>query len=171
MLVLGSMRYARIIAIINARKYTIEEEDAISVATIGLIQAAKRFDPTKNDHFRKYAYVRIHGAIIDEVRKNLLVSRKDRSKGKKIRMVSFDETHVDTGQPLIELSDFETTPEIGIDLKIAMGKLSIREQKIMWAMAYGSTSKEIGEQLGVSESRICQIAGKARAKLALDLSV
>lgn len=169
-LVLDTMSYARRIAVINARKYTIEEDDAISVATMGLIQAAKRFDPTKNDHFRKYAYQRILGSILDEVRKNLLGSRKDRAEGKKIKIWSFDERHLKTDQPLIELADYETTPEIGIDLKNAMGRLTTREQKVMWAMAHGTTSKEIGEQLGVSESRICQIAGKARKQLAQDLT-
>jgi RNA polymerase sigma factor (sigma-70 family) len=147
-LVLDSMEFARKIAIARARKYTIEQDDAISAATMGLIQAAKRFDPSKNDHFRKYAYLRIMGSIMDEVRKNLPGSRKDQAEGKKIRIRSFNEMHLDTDQPLIDLSDYETTPEIGIDLKIAMGKLSEREQKIMWAMAHGTTSKEIGEQLG-----------------------
>jgi RNA polymerase sigma factor (sigma-70 family) len=169
-LVLDTMGYARRIAIVHASKYTIEREDAISVATVGLIQAAKRFDPTKNNNFEKYAYRRISGAIMDEVRKNLMVSRRDRAKGKKIKMRSFDETHVDTGQPLIELSDYEGTPELGIDLKMAMSTLSVREQKVMWAIAHGSTSKEIGEQLGVSESRVCQIASKARTKLAKELT-
>jgi len=169
-LVLDSMEFARRIALASARKYTIEKDDAISAATMGLIQAAQRFDPTKNDHFKKYAYLRIMGSIVDEVRKNLPGTRKDQAEGKKVRIRSFNEMHLDTDQPLIELADYETTPEIGIDLKAAMSKLSTREQKIMWALAHGSTSKEIGEQLGVSESRICQIAGKARKRLAKELA-
>jgi len=43
-------------------------EDLISAGTIGLVKAARDFDPTKDAEFKTYAYIRIRGAVIDELR-------------------------------------------------------------------------------------------------------
>lgn len=43
-------------------------EDMISAGTIGLVKAARDFDPTKDAEFKTYAYIRIRGAVIDELR-------------------------------------------------------------------------------------------------------
>lgn len=45
-----------------------DKEDLISAGTLGLIRAAKAYDPQKDAEFRTYAYIRIRGAIIDELR-------------------------------------------------------------------------------------------------------
>jgi RNA polymerase sigma factor for flagellar operon FliA len=46
-----------------------ELDDLIQSGSIGLIEAASRYDHTKNDSFEAYALLRIRGAIIDESRK------------------------------------------------------------------------------------------------------
>lgn len=46
----------------------LSREDLVSAGTIGLIKAAKGFDPTKDAEFKTYAYIRIRGAVIDELR-------------------------------------------------------------------------------------------------------
>ncbi len=43
-------------------------EDLVSAGTIGLIKAARDFDPSKQAQFDTYAYIRIKGAILDELR-------------------------------------------------------------------------------------------------------
>lgn len=43
-------------------------EDLISAGTIGLIKAARDFDPSHQVEFKTYAYTRIKGAILDELR-------------------------------------------------------------------------------------------------------
>jgi RNA polymerase sigma factor for flagellar operon FliA len=45
-----------------------EYEDLISAGTVGLVKAAKSFDPNREVEFKTYAYIRIRGAIIDELR-------------------------------------------------------------------------------------------------------
>jgi len=37
---------------------------------LGLVEAAAKFDPTRNVQFKTFAYMRIRGAIIDELRRN-----------------------------------------------------------------------------------------------------
>lgn len=43
-------------------------EDMISAGTVGLVMAARDFDPSQGAEFQTYAYIRIKGAIIDELR-------------------------------------------------------------------------------------------------------
>jgi RNA polymerase sigma factor for flagellar operon FliA len=43
-------------------------EDLVSAGTIGLIKAARDFDPSRDVEFKTYAYIRIRGAVIDELR-------------------------------------------------------------------------------------------------------
>lgn len=43
-------------------------EDMISAGTVGLVRAARDFDPSHRAEFQTYAYIRIKGAILDELR-------------------------------------------------------------------------------------------------------
>jgi RNA polymerase sigma factor FliA len=43
-------------------------EDMISAGTVGLVRAARDFDPSHQAEFKTYAYIRIRGAILDELR-------------------------------------------------------------------------------------------------------
>jgi RNA polymerase sigma factor for flagellar operon FliA len=46
----------------------LSREDLVSAGTIGLVKAARDFDPTRDAEFKTYAYIRIRGAVIDELR-------------------------------------------------------------------------------------------------------
>ncbi len=46
----------------------VDVDDLISAGTVGLVRAAKAFDPNKNTGFRTYAYIRVRGAVLDELR-------------------------------------------------------------------------------------------------------
>jgi RNA polymerase sigma factor for flagellar operon FliA len=41
-----------------------------SAGVLGLVEAAAKFDPSRNVQFKTFAYVRIRGAILDELRRN-----------------------------------------------------------------------------------------------------
>ena len=43
-------------------------EDMVSAGTVGLVKAARDFDPSHRANFKTYAYIRIKGAILDEFR-------------------------------------------------------------------------------------------------------
>lgn len=58
---------------IKRRDY--ERSDLINMGVIGLMDALNRFDKSKKVPFEGYAYIRIKGAILDEVRKTSKVSR------------------------------------------------------------------------------------------------
>jgi RNA polymerase sigma factor for flagellar operon FliA len=41
-----------------------------SAGVLGLVEAAAKFDPNRNAQFKTFAYLRIRGAIVDELRRN-----------------------------------------------------------------------------------------------------
>lgn len=62
----------------------IEKADLISYGMFGLIDAIKKFDPSKNIKFETYAISRIRGSIIDEIRSMDWVPRSVRRKEKQL---------------------------------------------------------------------------------------
>ncbi|MHC9001610.1 sigma-70 family RNA polymerase sigma factor [Enterococcus bulliens] len=58
---------------INNSEY--EYDDLFNIGVIGLMDAVKRYDKSKNVPFEVYARLRIKGTIIDEVRKHAKISR------------------------------------------------------------------------------------------------
>ena len=43
-------------------------EDLVSAGTVGLVKAARNYDPSHQTEFKTYAYIRIRGAVLDELR-------------------------------------------------------------------------------------------------------
>jgi RNA polymerase sigma factor for flagellar operon FliA len=46
----------------------IEYDDLVSAGTLGLVRAAKAYDPGRHAEFSTYAYIRIRGSVFDELR-------------------------------------------------------------------------------------------------------
>jgi len=62
--------YAHAISAEVQRKYpTVDRDDIIGAAELGLVEAANSFDPTRGVLFKTFAYYRIRGAIYDSLRK------------------------------------------------------------------------------------------------------
>ena len=58
----------------------IDVDDLVSVGMTGLIDAAKRFDPSRGIKFKTMAEHRIRGAMLDEIRSADWVPRSVREK-------------------------------------------------------------------------------------------
>ncbi|MCR4289905.1 MAG: FliA/WhiG family RNA polymerase sigma factor [Candidatus Scalindua sp.] len=63
----------------------IEQEDLFESGILGLIEAAERFDDSKNVKFKTYAFHRIRGAILDYLRLQDWVPRSVREKDNLIK--------------------------------------------------------------------------------------
>lgn len=180
-LVLDNMDYAEGVARQVAVKLPLEKfgipmdmQDCIQSGLMGLMQAASRFDSSEYDPergtlqtlFRSYAYPRIRGAVIDEVRRQTFVRRRGIEQGINFVMLSMDyELSEEDGSQLA----FEVGEDIDFDIWLsfseAMDTLDERETKVMLALMAGVTGRELALDLGVTESRVSQIAQGARAKL------
>jgi RNA polymerase sigma factor for flagellar operon FliA len=61
-----------------------ELDDLVSCGILALIEAIDRFDPRKGASFEQYAWTRIAGSIVDELRRQDWASRSVRRTGRKI---------------------------------------------------------------------------------------
>ncbi|HEV3439238.1 MAG TPA: sigma-70 family RNA polymerase sigma factor [Gemmata sp.] len=48
----------------------VDVENLESAGVLGLVEAAAKFDPNRNAQFKTFAYLRIRGSIVDELRRN-----------------------------------------------------------------------------------------------------
>jgi RNA polymerase sigma factor for flagellar operon FliA len=61
-----------------------ELDDLVSCGLVALVEAVDRFDPQKGATFEQYAWTRVSGAIMDELRRQDWASRSARRLGRKI---------------------------------------------------------------------------------------
>lgn len=136
---------------------------------MGLMQAAKKFDPARGFTFKTFSSRRIQGAIIDYVRADSFVGRRGITQKIKVQMDSLD-TYWNDGELKIPLESPEMDIDLMMDLKDALAQLDKREQKIVLAIAYGTQAKDIADEFGISKSYVSQIYAKARKKLELSMA-
>ncbi len=69
--------YARALAadILRSMPPQVERDDLESAAELGLVDAARNFDPSRGVQFKTFAYYRIRGAVYDAIRKMMWFSR------------------------------------------------------------------------------------------------
>jgi RNA polymerase sigma factor for flagellar operon FliA len=222
-MVIGNLTLVRIIAIRVHENLPmhVDLDDLIHAGVLGLIDAAQKFDASRNASFQSYAKHRIKGAILDSLRQLDWASRDLRKQQKQadeaIRELSVrlgrapaeGEVAAELGVPLerwrrmsMELrntslvsssgppnSDHErdlaeecpAAPDLRPDrmceqaqlrttLNRAIGTLPKRYQKVVFLYYTNDmTMKEIGDVLGVNESRVSQIHKTALKKMAVAL--
>lgn len=74
-----------IVGRINIGSYiSLQKDDLYQFGVVGLLFALGRFDPENGTAFKTYAYRRIHGEIIDALRRNGVLSRDQMQKLSKV---------------------------------------------------------------------------------------
>jgi RNA polymerase sigma factor FliA len=198
-----------------------EAEDFISVGLEALIQSIDRYDPEKGASLEQYAWTRVHGAVLDELRRQdwapRSVRRWERDIEKAVEeftalhqrrptreeladalFISVQELRrhradiaqsditslnavvlTDESSSAIEQVDTIASTDARLDPELETGRtlakerfrdafarLPEREREIAVLLYVKSlTLAEIGDVLGVSESRVCQIHGQTKKKL------
>jgi RNA polymerase sigma factor FliA len=202
-----------------------EMQDFLSCGIEALIRSIDRYDPDKGATLEQYAWTRIHGAVLDELRRHDWAPRSLRRDERTIRTAqeSFIARHERrptreelatsvkmTPRELSERLDQIALAEVGslnrpvssdeetqierIDtlesadaagdpvtsaerraakesFRRAFANLSRKEREVAVLLYVNEqTLRTIGERLGISESRVCQIHTQLRRKLAEELS-
>ncbi len=193
---------------------SVEVDDLIQTGMLGLLDAAKNYNPGRGASFETYAGIRIRGAMLDELRR---CDWAPRSVQRKARQLA-EATRVVENQKQGHASDGEVAEQLGLNIQefhamardasvyrvvcfesdetldvddygeagpeeamhnsafhgeLARGISNLPErEKLVMSLYYDEelNLREIGEVLGVSESRVCQIHNQAlnrlRARLA-----
>jgi RNA polymerase sigma factor for flagellar operon FliA len=224
------MTYAPLVKYIAYRKVrelpaSCQVEDFISCGLEALITAIDRYDPEKGATVEQFAWTRIHGAILDELRRQDWAPRSVRRWERDIetarrnfagvhgRQPSREELADSLGTSAQELrereqkiatsdltslnalvpgeedsnvervdtltaDDIATNPEHVASMgdakdrfRAAFGRLPRRQREIAILLYVKElTLREIGDVLGVSESRVCQIHTELKRTLRTSLS-
>ncbi len=88
----------------------VELDDLISCGVIGLMDAIKKFDPSRDNKFKTYAEFRVRGAILDELRAQDWVPRSIREKAKLVER-AYSKLESANGRPA---TDEEMCEELNI---------------------------------------------------------
>lgn len=198
----------------------VDLDDLVHAGILGLFDAAKKYNPTKQVNFSSYAKHRIKGAILDSLRQLDWASRDMRRRHKQIEAATRDLAAVLQRNPtqaelaekmgvgmerwqqmMVEMRsvglvsassrgpenedipapDFpaeeETQPDtmcareqLKVHLQLAMKTLPERYQKVVLLYYTNElTMREIGEMMGINESRVSQIHKSALQKMATAL--
>jgi len=201
-----------------------EVEDFISCGLEALIQSIERYDPEKGATLEQFAWTRIHGAVLDELRRQDWAPRSLRRWERDINqareqfigvhgrkptreelahtlncsveelrtredeilasdvtslntlVLSDDETAIERIDTLVS-DDRCSDPEhhtvresAKLRFRAAFERLPQRERQVAVLLYVKNlTLREIGEILGVSESRVCQIHGHLKKLLRAEL--
>jgi RNA polymerase sigma factor for flagellar operon FliA len=219
------LTYAPLVKFIVYRKIgelpaSCEVDDLVSAGLEALIKSLDRYDPAKGATLEQFAWTRIHGAVIDELRRGDWAPRSLRRWERDMRRVQSEFRAIHGRPPLdSELADaLNMSPEqltsrkrdlIASDVtslntlvlahdgasveridvlpadddstdplreaartqakerfRGAFARLAPREREVAVLLYVKNlTLREIGEVLGVSESRICQIHGELKKTL------
>ena len=168
-------RNLRLVAHVIKKYQHLEEnqEDLISIGTIGLIKAITTFNPDKNNRLGTYAARCIENEI-------LMMLRSKKKLSKEISLYEPIGTDRDGNEiqlyDIIESDDMDAHTKINLkdDIKLLYEKietiLSPRERLVL-KMRYGLynqeeyTQREIANQLGISRSYVSRIEKSAIEKL------
>ena len=135
-------------------------EDLISSGVLGLLEAMEKFDAARGIKLNTFAYLRIRGAMIDELRKRDWFPRSARTKAKKLEEVIrkleselgrypreeevAEELKVDLDDYLVMLKDFGSLSILSIEDISEVSGMD-RDGIIRYVMEEGASPEKIAE--------------------------
>ncbi len=180
---MSHLNFARAVAFrtIDPRCFGTDREDLLAWGVLGLVQAAQRYRDDRGSSFSAYAARRVRGQVLDALRERDPLTRSARRAFRSAR-----EANADLESPYSEMSldkaldagyeprpspEARPGPRCPLDPRwpaVARGLRSLPglERKVLvLSYARGLTLKEIGRQIGLSESGVCRVRSRALRKM------
>lgn len=148
-------------------KAHIEFDELLSMAQAGLVEAAQRYEPVRGASFNTFAWYRVHGAVIDGLRKLTTLPRREWAKLVALRAAS--EYLEQRGERDVGAAQRGVEPPSGADalaaMKSAMAAIKTIYVTSLEALAEGGFDTEQPESKTVDEkidtSRLARRLSKA----------
>ncbi|MEO8632623.1 MAG: sigma-70 family RNA polymerase sigma factor [Chloroflexota bacterium] len=181
--ILAHLSFARAVAsrTLDPRCRGADREDLIAAGVLGLVQAAQRYRGEVGASFGAYAARRVRGQVLDALRDRDPLTRSARRAYREARKIA-----VDLPPPYVEISldrlaelgdggiaepDEAVGPDTRSDarwLGVARELRSLTKMErrvIVLSYGRGLTLREIGLQVGLSESGVCRVRARALRQL------
>lgn len=145
-------------------------DERVSDAYLGLIVAARKYNPNKGASFHTYAMKKVHGRISDELRDGNFLSRAARKRGVRsplfhsaATVLAEDSRNVTLSDVLEDKSEPAGFRSEQLDaLSDIVGPLPARKRHVIARYFVDDwTMKEIGAELGIGQSRVSQMLSSA----------
>lgn len=135
--------------VITYLKPPLSFEDLVSAGTVGLIKAARDFDPSYQAEFKTYAYIRIRGAILDELRSLSLLPA---NLNKQVRC-AMEVSRKITEQTGAAPSDAELAEKLGITVDELYKTFEIaRARHFVSIDGFGDSGSAVGDFLAAANT-------------------
>ena len=147
-------------------------EDLYQEGQLGLIRAAKKFDPDRGYKFSTYAVTWIRSFMSRCMRQDRLVHVPEVALGRRADEPRCERFPEDSEGPPDRPHPLDPPLGLRIDLEAALSRLPLRQAIIVRARYLDSpqlTLEELGRVLGVSRERIRQLEVKALEAMRSDL--
>lgn len=171
-------RNLRLVAHIMKKYYaqTADQEDLISIGTIGLIKGISTFDPSKGARLATYAARCVENEI-------LMYFRSQRKSSQDVSLYDNIETGAD-GTPLalmdvvsedVDLQEQVASREMAVHLRRALDTCLTDQEKQVITLRYGldgdppQRQRQVAEVTGISRSYVSRIEKRALGKLRAEL--
>lgn len=136
-------------------------DDLISWGTLGLCEAAERFDATRGAAFSTFAFRRIQGAMVDGARQELGGGKAYAS----LTRVSMEQVSERAAEVWSPEEDVDRGRQIQV-MRGALEEMPEGERDLVVGVeARGETLEEVGERLGHGRSWACKARARAIGEL------
>lgn len=142
-----------------------------SAGHVGLIEAAQRFDPARRTSFKTFAYQRVQGAILDEMRARATYNREQHRRLEAglvaTPRVAFDSDKLERIARVHAVEDAPAIDFVGIGrMRLALGLLPTRERRILvWRHWDDLTQAACADRLQLSLARVAQLEHQGYRRL------
>lgn len=176
--IIAHLQFARAVASrsIDPRCRGADREDLIAWGLVGLVQAARRYRGDRGASFGAYAARRVRGQILDALRERDPLTRSARRAYRAAQQSGDDRGMANPPYVEVSLDRIGDVPEVHRapdrrderwpQVASALRDLDPIERRVL-VLSYGRglTLREIGNEVGLSESGVCRLRARALARV------